>query len=103
MKFDNKITKTEGEISIVYQYNDYCLCTGQLIVMINGSYYDFGKRGIATTGSYGLMDNFEEFFEDGPWEIKKWPDNFPEQYKNRVIELVNKVIPWGCSICGGCI
>ena len=34
--------------------------------------------------------------ENGPWKVDKWPDNFPEEYKEETLAAINSEIPWGC-------
>ena len=78
------------------------LCSGKLIVEIDGKEWVFPGHCMVSGGAVWLSDDWsEEYVEEGPWEISDWPDGFPEEYKKAVLEKVNSEIEWGC--CGGCI
>ena len=60
--------------------------------------YVFPHDCMKSTGSFDYRT--EELFP-GPWEITRWPEEFPNKLKKKVLNAVNKQIPHGC--CGGCI
>jgi hypothetical protein len=77
------------------------LCSGKLIMSIDGKSIEFPDYCLRTGGSAYIDDNGNEIIENGEWDIIKYPENFPECLKKEAIELVNKKIQHGC--CGGCI
>lgn len=88
-----------GLLSIKIKYDGHwpCLCSGRLEVWINDKYWDFGKH-VLSSGGYITRD-FDA--KEGLWSIKKWPEGFPEKYKEVTLETINCEITHGC--CGGCI
>ena len=90
------------EVIVEYSGAWPCLCMGELKVTINGVVYDFPFNCLTSGGSTYFRDGYSQAHVDkGPWEINKWPDNFPKEYKAATLEAVNENIPWGC--CGGCL
>lgn len=83
-------------IKIEYDGEYPCLCSGTLIVYIK---YVFPEYCLNSGGSIGFSWDYN--VTKGPWTITKWPKDFPENLKDKVLEKVNNEIPWGC--CGGCI
>ena len=79
------------------------LCSGHLEVWINDIYYDFGKYCLISGGCIMRDEDWDMWAEEGPWKIDKdsYPKDFPEEYKERLLEVINEELPWGC--CGGCI
>ena len=80
------------------------LCSGNLIVIINGKEWKFPDYCLSSGGSVtGGPPDWDFEIETGPWSIMDWPERFPddEYLKLNVIEAVNSSISWGC--CGGCI
>lgn len=94
------------EIEIKYDGKWPCLCSGRLIVTIDGKEWDFGKYVLVSGGSvwYGEC---EDIVKQGDWDIEdeSFPDGFFKEYssdmKTLVIEAVNDNVPKGC--CGGCL
>ena len=95
------------EIEIKYDGKWPCLCSGRLIVTIDGKEWDFGKYVLVSGGSVYFKDDWEEVIEHGEWDIEddSFPDGFFKEYssdmKAIVIEAVNDNVPKGC--CGGCL
>jgi hypothetical protein len=54
-----------------------------------------------SSGGYIAWDIDDMYAVKGDWSIVDWSKDFPEEYKEAVLEKVNKEIPHGC--CGGCI
>lgn len=74
------------------------LCSGDLEITITESKTEKANKtwffgDVLTTEGGGIWE--------GPWAIKKWPDDFPDELKNEVIKAVNMDIVSGC--CGGCL
>jgi len=96
------------EIEIKYDGSYPNLCSGNLFVTITGSdikrankEWDFGAHNISSGGGVWFDDEWSEHIDDGEWSIDKYPENFPEELKNDVLEAVNSEIEHGC--CGGCV
>lgn len=89
------------DIRIEYDGKWPCLCMGHLIVWIDDVKWDFGKYSLSSGGAVLRDDDWNMWAEEGPWNIWDWPEGFPEELKELVIEEVNIAIPHGC--CGGCI
>ena len=90
------------EVLVEYSGAWPCLCMGKLKVTINGIIYDFPFNCLTSGGSTYFSDSYSQaHVGKGPWEINKWPDNFPKEYEAATLEVVNENIPWGC--CGGCL
>jgi hypothetical protein len=78
------------------------LCSGQLVMRVNGVDVKFPKYCLHSGGSVWLSNGYsEEHVEKGEWTIAKWPEDFPKELKGAAKDLVNQNIPKGC--CGGCV
>lgn len=85
------------------------LCSGILILEINGKIYKFGYNQEypsfwSSGGSCGFNDriNWESYVTSGEWEIDV--DDLPEELKKYAPEIdrvFNDNVKWGC--CGGCL
>ncbi|MCK9428951.1 MAG: hypothetical protein M0R17_02935 [Candidatus Omnitrophica bacterium] len=73
------------------------LCSGTLVLRINNIIYTFEAYSLSSGGYIDSDYNSHE----GSWNISNYPSNFPENLKQRALELVNDNIRYGC--CGGCI
>ena len=75
------------------------LCSGTLKIKIGGK--EWCLEGCLCSGGYvNFSENWEEDVGEGPWDLD-FPDDFPEKYKDYILEKINDEIPWGC--CGGCV
>lgn len=54
-----------------YNFPDYCLTSG------GSAYFTDGYSNAHT--------------ENGPWKVDKWPDNFPEEYKEETLAAINSL------------
>lgn len=77
------------------------LCSGTLVVTIDDTEWVFPDYCMSSGGSVSFSKDWEEHVSSGPWEISKWPENFPENLKSSVLEAVNEQVTYGC--CGGCV
>ncbi len=77
------------------------LCSGKLIVTVCDTRWEFPDYCLASGGSVWFGKDWAGHIEYGPWSVSRWPDGFPEDQKEAVIEAINENIPHGC--CGGCI
>lgn len=75
------------------------LCSGTLILKINGKEIVFPKYCMCSGGSAGFTGDWEAVVTKGPWTVDV-PDELLD-YKEKIEEAVNDNVPWGC--CGGCI
>lgn len=80
------------------------LCSGHLKVWLGNDFYDFGQYCLSSGGScYFENDYADEVVKQGEWSINEYsiPENFPEEYLDDVLKVINEEITWGC--CGGCL
>jgi len=82
------------------------LCRGQLFITTpDGIRWDFGRFSLKSGGCayFKDYDYYEDVIEHGPWTIKEWPKDFPEDESLRrwVLCEINVKIEQGC--CGGCL
>lgn len=88
---------------ISYDGHFPCLCSGTLILKINGQERKLEKYSdnfyMCSGGSVSFDENWSEEVESGPWSVSL-PDDL-EPYKDEIEALVNDNVPWGC--CGGCV
>ena len=84
------------------------LCSGTLVVEINGKevsfgYHDADYRDFWCSGGRVWFDeNWEEQIEKGNWVFFK--GDFPEEYMeyyDEICDLFDENVPQGC--CGGCV
>lgn len=75
------------------------LCSGTLVLLIDGEMVRFPKYCMYSGGSVWFDDKLEEHISHGKWSVE-----VPEKYahiKNEIEECVNDNVPYGC--CGGCV
>lgn len=81
------------------------LCSGDLVLSVDGEEVTIGRYGALSSGGSVWFSNgyAEEHVEHGEWSLGYAFENeeFSEEEKARILELVNENIPEGC--CGGCI
>ena len=77
------------------------LCCGSLFATINGKRWEFPAYCMRPGGNVWFDDDGLEVVEDGPWSISEWPDGFPKDMKDALIDAVNESVAWGNS--GGCV
>jgi len=76
------------------------LCSGHLILTVDGKVFDFGEFCLSSGGCvYSDGDDYK--ISTGKWTVNVWPDDFPEDIKDYAVFRINQEIPHGC--CGGCI
>lgn len=89
-------------IALVYYDGEYPnLCSGQLIVAVNGKVWSFPSHCLSSGGSVTFDENWSENVDSGEWSVSEWPEGFPEEDKQSTLDMINSEIPWGC--CGGCV
>ena len=77
------------------------LCSGNLVVIIDGKRWEFPEYCLVSGGSVSFTEDWEEIVTSGEWQITEYPKDFPEDWKDAVIKAVNESIRKGC--CGGCV
>jgi hypothetical protein len=78
------------------------LCSGHLVVTVDGQEWDFGEHCLSSGGTVWFDDSGNEHVETGEWSVTKWPAGFPVALvMERVTVAINDQIPHGC--CGGCV
>lgn len=89
------------DIKIKYDGAYPNLCSGKLIVIIDGKEWVFPDYCLSSGGSVSFTDAWDEIVTQGPWTISDFPKDFPKNLKQAVEDAVNEYIPYGC--CGGCV
>ena len=75
------------------------LCSGLLVLSIDGQAVEFPDYCMHSGGSVWFDGDWDEHVEYGSWSV-----DVPEEYehlKDEIEECVNNNVSWGC--CGGCI
>lgn len=78
------------------------LCSGDLIISVNGLRYTIKKYSLISGGSVWFDDDWNEHVEHGLWTIRE--DALPDElkiHKEKIEKVINENIPEGC--CGGCV
>lgn len=73
-----------------------CLCSGTLVLRIDGEEVVFPKYSLVSGGRCVSMDGD---VEKGPWTVLNIPDKF-QYLQKEITECVNANVRHGC--CGGC-
>ena len=77
------------------------LCSGTLIVEINGKEVNLGSC-LSSGGCVWFDSDWGEHVGGGEWTIDTY--DFPEEYLkyiDEITDVVNDNVDWGC--CGGCV
>lgn len=74
------------------------LCSGLLVLKINGKVKEFPRYCLCSGGGVWFDDNWVEHVESGPWSIDLPKDLEP--LREEIEKCINENIPHGC--CGGC-
>lgn len=88
-------------ITILYDGRYPNLCSGKLIVDVDGITWTFPPHCMESGGSVSFDADCSERITHGEWRIRTWPEGFPNELKEAVLDKVNETIPCGC--CGGCV
>ena len=75
------------------------LCSGLLVLKINGKVKKFPRYCLHSGGGVWFDDNWCGHIESGPWSIDLPKDLEPLRVE--IEKCINENIPHGC--CGGCI
>ena len=77
------------------------LCSGTLIMELDGKQITFPDFCLCSGGFVDFDEDWMEIVASGPWIIDEFPKGFPEELESEALDLVNDNISWGC--CGGCV
>ena len=77
------------------------LCAGTLVMKVDGILWKFDRHSLSSGGSVSFDANWSEHVTSGEWGISNWPEGYPDEAKDRTVELVNENVCSGC--CGGCV
>jgi hypothetical protein len=80
------------------KYPNYC--SGALTVVVDEKTWVFPPYSLLSGGGASCRGS-EEIITQGEWSIREYPEDFPENLKETLLEMVNEEIPPGC--CGGCL
>lgn len=89
------------KIEIKYDGENPNLCSGKLIVIIDGKEWLFPNGCMTPGGSITFDEDWNEYVEQGEWDINPFPQGFPKELESSVIDAVNDQVEWGN--CGGCV
>jgi len=89
------------DIKIEYDGTYPSLCSGKLVVTINGKRWDFPPYCLVSGGSVWFDEEGQEHVESGAWTVSDWPEGFLVGQRAAVVDAINAHIPMGC--CGGCV
>ena len=79
-----------------------CLCSGTLIIKVDGKTYSFNHAMISGGCIMGgPSTDWDMWSEEGDWKIDLEEHPELEQYKEEIEKVVNENVEHGC--CGGCI
>jgi len=95
---------SSGDDGMEIEYNGAYpnLCSGLLVVIMDGVRWEFPPHCMQSGGTAYFTDDYcNNHVEHGPWMISKWPEGFPEQMQDAVEAKVNSEVELGC--CGGCL
>lgn len=75
------------------------LCSGTLVLKIDGEEVKFPKYCMRSGGGVWFDDDWNAYTCGGPWSIEV-PDEY-KYLKQEIEDVVNENVEYGC--CGGCI
>lgn len=91
-----------SRIQIRYDGSYPNLCSGTLVVIVDGEReWVFPAHSLHSGGSVSFDEHWSEDVTSGSWSINDWPESFPEDLKDEVLDVVNSEVSHGC--CGGCV
>ena len=77
------------------------LCSGILVMELDGNKVEFPKYCLSSGGRVCCNDDGHENVRKGSWSVSEFPKDFPKELEELAENIVNKKIDYGC--CGGCI
>jgi len=76
------------------------LCSGTLVLKIDGKEVTFPNYCMSSGGSVWFDEDWGEHIEDGPWTLSDIPAEYAH-LKAEIEDVINDNVSEGC--CGGCI
>jgi len=79
------------------------VCDAIITVTDNDKTWTFEKGALRSGGNayFADYDCTIPIVKKGPWSIRKWPKEFPNDKKKEVLKAINLTLPQGC--CGACL
>lgn len=78
------------------------LCSGTLILRVEGVSVEMPKRCLRSGGRVWFDDEWNEHVEDGVWKLDDYlMPEFLKPFMEEMEGVINANIPCGC--CGGCV
>lgn len=77
-----------------------CLCSGTLVLKINGEIRIMPSYCLSSGGSVSFDEDWNEIVTQGRWDISSLPEDL-EPLRDEIVDCINENIPYGC--CGGCV
>jgi hypothetical protein len=75
------------------------LCSGTLVLEINGEVVTFPPYCMCSGGRVWFDGEWSEHVESGEWDVEI-PKQY-EGYRSEILQIVNENVLYGC--CGGCV
>lgn len=75
------------------------LCSGQLVLKINGQVREFSRHCLQSGGTVWFDNDWDAHIGNGSWSIDL-PEDL-EPLRKEIEKCINENIPHGC--CGGCV
>ncbi len=75
------------------------LCTGTLVIEIDGEVYNL-YNSLSSGGGVSFTADWDEIVTSGAWSVDGLPVEI-EHLRKEIEDVVNKNVRWGC--CGGCV
>lgn len=77
------------------------LCSGTLILCIDGKEVTFPPHSLISGGRCEFDDDWNADIVEGRWEIKDRALDGYREHEEEILAVINDHIPHGC--CGGCL
>lgn len=75
------------------------LCSGNLVLKIDGKIVHFPKYCMHSGGSVSFTNDWDEIIDHGEWLVDV-PDKY-KKYEKEINYIINANVRYGC--CGGCV
>lgn len=77
------------------------LCSGTLILRIDGKEVTFPQYSLISGGGCAFDDEGNDYIVEGWWGIEDWALDGYRERAEEILAVINDHIPHGC--CGGCL
>jgi hypothetical protein len=75
------------------------LCSGDLVIEVNGKIYELTDHPLSSGGSVRFDSDWNEHISSGEWSVTV--PNELKDYEEEITDIVNSNVRCGC--CGGCV